>query len=517
MPTTLRASSLFLCAVSLGMAARPLAAQRGDAQVRPSVLAAGVDSMAARLVAEFEVPGMAVGIIRTDTIVLAKGYGVTQLGTTTPVTPRTIFGIGSITKSMTGFLVGRAVVDGDLAWDTPVRAYWPGFTLPTTEATERATVFDFLSHQSGIPRLDGLWQYAGLTDDSLLTRLPWLPAVGEFRGAMQYSNINYAIVGGLLARTRQLPWAALLARDLFDPLGMTSSWATPSAVVGIAGVAGRHTLIADTLVLLPGQPTEIEAVAASGSVFSNLEDMLRYLQMLLGEGQFDDRTILEHDAFARMLTPAPGGVSYPDSPRRMSLGYGAGWFLEQYDGEFLASHSGVIEGYSSQIAFMPKRGIGVVVLSNRFGNPAPDIMVHYVLDRLTGREVAGYFAAYQGLVAQQRAAARAEAAATPYDDASPGIPADYLGQYSHPAYGMVTIGSDGADGLVAAYGGRRYALAHHRAGVFVPSSADPAVGAVGVMQFLFGPDHPPTALTWEFDDVGPIRFERRASVSPRDG
>lgn len=505
---------LLLGVTCVGTASRVAAQSRVDPPTT-AVVASSVDSMSALLLAEFQVPGMAVGIVRHDSVLLARAYGVSIKGSTIPITSSTVFGIGSITKSMTGFLAARAVADGDLAWDAPIRARWPEFALPNDLATERVSIFDLLSHRTGIRRLDGLWQYAGLNADSLLTRLPWLPEVGDFPAEMRYSNINYAIAGGVLARTRHVPWSELLARDLFAPLGMTSSKALPSALRSSTGVAGRHTLVNDTLVYLPGQPTEIEAVAASGSVFSNLEDMLRYLRMLVGEGAFDGHVMLEHDAFARMLTPAGGDVRYPNSRRGMPLGYGAGWFLEMYDGEFLAWHSGVIEGYSAQMAFMPKRGLGVVVLSNRFGNPAPEVLSRFVLDQLTGSAVADYFGAYKSIVAQQRASARAEAAIAPYHDVVPGAPADYLGRYTHPAYGTVVIGLDGKANLSATYGGRHYRLGHRRAGLFVPVGEDPMDGEVGVLRFLFGPNQPPPALTWDLDDAGPIRFEREAPEASR--
>lgn len=228
--------------------------------------------------------------------------------------------------------------------------------------------------------------------------------------------------------------------------------------------------------------------------------------MLGGRGILGGDTVLTEAEFAEWVRPVSGGRAAPRTDRGSFIGYGAGWILEYYDGEFTVSHSGVVEGFSSDLIAMPFKGLAVVVLSNRYGNPVPTILSRYVLDHLTGRPPAPWQARYASIRAQQRAD-RPGDAATP-SDPIPGDAVSIAGRYEHPAYGTLTIESPTSTGAWGSFGGRRYHLGHRRALLFDVREPDAPSPEAGRLRIGLDSELRPVAAWWEMDDSGPIEFLR---------
>ena len=147
------------------------------------------DAYAAKAMKDWKVPGMAIAIVRNDSVVFAKGYGVRKLGDPTPVDPHTVFAIGSSTKAFTSATVAMLVDDGKMKWDAPLTTYRPGFRMYDPYASRELTVRDALSHRSGLTRGDFMWYAANYSRDEVLRRLRYLKPSWSFRSNFGYQNM----------------------------------------------------------------------------------------------------------------------------------------------------------------------------------------------------------------------------------------------------------------------------------------------------------------------------------------
>src|SRR5262249_52416676 len=193
-----------------------------DAQHAPQAeLAPKLDQLALDVMADWKVPGTAIAVVQDDKVVLATAYGQRDVEANLPVTSATRFVIGSITKSFTATGVALLHDEGRLDWTQPVRDYLPEFRLHDPVATERVTVRDLLSHQSGLPRHDWVWLPGDRTSTELLGAMRHLEPSRDIRAAWQYNNLCYNVAGLLIERVSGQSYEAFIRARLTDRLGMT--------------------------------------------------------------------------------------------------------------------------------------------------------------------------------------------------------------------------------------------------------------------------------------------------------
>ena len=188
-----RSMCIMTVAVAMLAAAAPAAAQKGKGA--GAVRFTDLDAFVATTMKEWKVPGVALAIVKDDSIVYAKGYGTRTVGKQEPVDPNTIFAIGSASKAFTAALVAMAVDEGKMKWDEHVSAYLPGFQLYDTYASRDLTVRDALSHRSGLARGDFMWYAGGFSRDEILRRVRYLKPSWGFRSTFGYQNIMLLAAG----------------------------------------------------------------------------------------------------------------------------------------------------------------------------------------------------------------------------------------------------------------------------------------------------------------------------------
>ena len=158
----------------------------------------GYEDFVRAMMEEWQVPGVAIGLVKDSEVVLAQGFGKRDREAGLDVTPQTIFGIASCTKAFTAMALAMLVDEGKLDWDTPIRTYLPGFRLSESVASERVTTRDVLSHRTGLPGHDLVAYGVALTAEELLKRLPHLEMNRDIRTRWQYNNLMYGIAGYLI-------------------------------------------------------------------------------------------------------------------------------------------------------------------------------------------------------------------------------------------------------------------------------------------------------------------------------
>jgi CubicO group peptidase (beta-lactamase class C family) len=428
-----RAAALWLCLALLWPA-------QGAAVAREPAGLEGFDRFVEEAMAEWQVPGLAVAVLRDGEVVLCRGYGFRDPERGLPVTPRTLFALGSVTKTFTATGLAILADEGRLDWDRPLRDYLPDFALMDPEASRRITPRDLVTHRSGLPRHDVLWYAEAFDRRDMLRRIRYLRPTKALGEAFQYQNLMFMVAGVLAGRLAGTTWEDFTRRRLLGPLGMTNTrlslggflTAPEIALPYFPGEAGRE----------PIAFRNTDEIAPAGAVYSSIEDLASYLRFHMERGRFDGRQVLSR-AGAEELARVQVRLARAGAPKETGTeGYGLGFYVARYRGRRVVRHGGAIDGYLARLTFMPEERLGLVVLSNLSGgNPVPRLVAYNLYDRLLGLEALPW-AERRREADRRRAGAETETQAdTPPEDAAPPprALATYAGRYEHPAYGVLRI------------------------------------------------------------------------------
>ena len=422
----------------------PLAAPAGAAPAPEKAAAAplaGLDEFVAQEMKSWKVPGVAVAVVKDGQVILSKGYGSRDVEKKLPVTPQTLFAIGSITKSFTVTALGLLADEGKLDWDKPVREYLPEFRLYDQVASEHMTPRDLVTHRSGLPRHDALWYNSTFTRREMVERLRYLEPSKDFRSTWQYNNLMFLTAGYLAGQLAGTSWEELVRARIFAPLGMTGSNFSVSDSEKSPDFAQPYATVKEEIKKIPFRG--IDEMAPAGSINSNVEDMSRYLLFHLSQGKYEGKQLLSATNAQQMQSPQmviQGALRYPELGH---AAYGMAFVVSSYRGHKMVQHGGAIDGFIALLTFLPQDNIGVVVLTNSTVRQLPTVITYNAFDRLLGAEPAPWSAR---LKEQQKKEEESEEEAkkkgyTPRKEGTqPSHPlTDYAGDYEHPGYGVATI------------------------------------------------------------------------------
>jgi CubicO group peptidase (beta-lactamase class C family) len=335
---------------------------------------AAIDEQLERYRAEMHAPGLSVAIVKDDEVIFARGYGSRNLDADLPADEHTIYAVGSTTKAFTTALIAMCVDDGVMQWDDHVRTYIEEFHLADDTADANMAVRDLLCHDSGLMRTDLMW-YAGDSDwDDIIGAVARAEPVGDYGKDFNYSNPMFLIAGEASARAAQTDWGTLLRTRLFEPLGMHTATITVEAAQqsDTLALGYRWDEDADAFIHMPMR--SLDNIAPAGAINASVLDMARWVRLLLARGTFDGQRLISDAQFDEMWKPhievQPG------------VQYGLGWMLRDYHGDQLVEHSGGIDGFTAQVAMIPAKHLGVVVLSNANGSSLPTLAYNVCLDHL---------------------------------------------------------------------------------------------------------------------------------------
>ncbi len=322
--------------------------------VRGSDPFAGMDPYIREALETWQVPGLAIAVVKDGEIVLARGYGVCEIGKTREVSPETAFNLSSCAKSFLAASAGMLIDEGKLRWDDPVAKHLPEFQLADHYLTEHITLRDLLCHRTGLQRADLLGDGAGFDAREILRRLQHLDSVAELRTQFIYNNHMYTVLGEVVMRVSGEPWEQFVAKRIFQPLEMKSTTTTVTTF-GPDQLAPRHWRSDAGIVARP----------VDEGMYSTVRDMANWLIFQLDEGMYRDRTLLKPETIREMHALQ---FSVPVKSRAKNniyaaqfLGSGLGWSVQDYRGRKVVSHGGA---WGAMVAMMPQEKLGVVVLSN---------------------------------------------------------------------------------------------------------------------------------------------------------
>ena len=262
---------------------------------------AGLDAYVERALRDWDVPAVAVAVVKDDRVVLAKGWGERQRGEGGTVDANTIFAIGSTSKAFTSAALAMLVDEGRISWDDPVTTHLPGLQLFDPFVTRELTIRDLLSHWSGLPRGDRLWYASGNTRAEILHRVRHLEPSWSFRSTYGYQNLMFLAAGEVVTAETGIAWGDFVAERIFRPLGMRRTTSSTLPLAGMENVASPHVWIDG--VVRPVAWRNLDNVGPAGSINSSFAEMAEWLRLQLAEGVYGGQRLLSEESIRQMRTP----------------------------------------------------------------------------------------------------------------------------------------------------------------------------------------------------------------------
>ena len=408
------------------------------------------DAWMARTLKDWNVPGIGVGIVVGDKLVFAKGYGYRDYGAKLPFTPNTLYQIASNSKLFTAVAAGLLVEEGKLTWDKPVRESVPAIQFYNDYLYSTVTLRDMLAHRTGITRHDMIWYQAPDSRKELFSKLKYMEPKEPPRTVFLYNNMMYAAAGYLVELQSGKTWEESVRDRIFKPLEMSNSLFSVAEMVKRPDFGVAYTEKRDSFEIYKIPYYEdTEGMAPAGAIISNIEDMSHWLIALMNDGKYKGKQVLPAGVLKATIQPAIAQANTLAEVRGwweiLNPNYGMGRSTSSYRGHLQTYHGGDLDGFHSQVSFMPQEHIGVLVAV--IGDHASilyNLVSYNVYERMLGMDQTPWTKRWLEIRLKGKKAeteSRTKAGADQVKNTKPSHPLeDYVGQYEHPAYGLLKIG-----------------------------------------------------------------------------
>ena len=449
--TALAAAILIAFGSATACAQAPAAPAAASAPVPAFDLEADVN----RALKAFDVPGMAIAIVKDGKVIAARGFGVRRAGQPAPVDGKTIFEIASNSKVFTAAALAMLVDEGKLAWDDPVTRHLPDFQMYDAYVTKEMTVRDLLVHRSGLGLGAGdllWWPTTNFTTDDIIHRLRYVKPATSFRNSYAYDNLLYIVAGKIIAQKSGKTWGETMRERILKPLGMNGTTTSLAENAGNANVSAPHSKIGGKNV--PVKPMPVDNAVGACGINTSAEDIARWMTVLLDGGvsgkdaQGKEVRLFSAAQSREIFTPqTPMRIGEPPpalaATKPNFLAYGLGLQLRDYKGRMVAMHGGALQGFYSRVVMVPEAKLGIAILTNAENGYAMTALQYRMLDHYLDAAPSDWIKllgdaereSHAKEVARLKAAATARAAKS-----QPSLPlASYDGEYQDAWYGAVTI------------------------------------------------------------------------------
>lgn len=427
-------SSLFMLFLTLvSLLATPLHSQKGIPE--------NFDNWVENGLTKWNLPGMAIAVVKDGEVLMAKGFGEKKLGGGSPVDEHTVFGIASVSKNITAAALAILVDEGKLNWDDKVIEHMPWFALSDPWVTAQVTVRDLLIHRVGVGRMLGnrLQFMTNLSRDEVINQMRYMDFEAPFRDKSVYSNVMYSVAGQLIEYIEGVSWDTFLTERVFKPLGMNNTNTSITQFNAQTNLATPHQEI-------NGKVTPIEwrnwdNAGPAGGVNSTVSDVAKWMLLQLGTpGTYKNTSLISETQMQEMHKPQI--ISPRANPYDTQASYGFGWNIFDYKGERILTHGGATDGFSTSVYMLPNQNLGIVVITNSF-SLLREAVVYTLIDSFLNLEdtdwSSRYFGSYQnqysrGMQEREKIHKARE------NNTKTKHPLDaYIGTFSDLAYGKIEI------------------------------------------------------------------------------
>lgn len=406
----------------------------------------------------WQVPGLAVAVVKDGQVLLSEGFGVRNNTQGTPVDDLTIFANCSTTKAMTAIAMAMLVDEGKVHWQDRVSEHLPDFLLSDPYVTREMRVQDLFTHNIGLGNADFLWAGSDLKPSEILYQMRYAPLAYSLRGGYTYQNIMYLAAGEIIARRSGLSWEDFLTQRIFQPLSMRNTYPTLQQSLGNVNRSTPHHRIAGNIT--PIQDSSADQIGPAGSVWSCSKDMTLWMRCLLDSTKYGADRLISSASYAKIFEPLaliPRAQFYPTAqvtqPRWTT--YGLGWFQHDYNGQMVQFHTGSLAGTVAILGLLPEEQLGVYVFGNLDHAEIRHAIMYKTFDlfmgRSKGRNWSEEFHQLHQNLEQQTKNQREKILSARRTDTKPAFPlVAYTGKFKHKFYGEIEVSTD-QNGLMARF------------------------------------------------------------------
>jgi CubicO group peptidase (beta-lactamase class C family) len=420
---------------------------------------ADLDAYVARDMKTFDVPGIAVAIVKDGKVVLAKGYGLRKLGDAAPVDENTLFGVGSNTKAFTSAALASLVDAGKISWDDKVYERLKGFQMYDPYVSHEMTIRDLLTHRSGMGLGEGdllFWPHTTFTREDIIYRLRFMKPASSFRSHYAYDNLMYIAAGQIIPAVTGKTWEEYIREKILQPLGMKTTNLSTTAFKPGDDYAWPHSKLDGKLQTIPFQ--DLDNAGPAGAINSSVAEMSKWIVLQLDHGKFpgrDERLFSEVQSremwTAQTLTPIGADESPLAALHPKFAAYALGWGVRDYHGRKLVGHSGGVSGFVTRVLLVPEENLGIVILTNAEEGAAFESILYHILDSYFGLPPTEWTTAFKAANDEEQKGAKEamkESDKGRAANSKPSLPLEkYVGVYHDAWYGPVTIKQE-SSGLI---------------------------------------------------------------------
>lgn len=369
-----------------------------------------VDELVEKTLKTFNVPGIAVAIVKDGKVVHAEGYGVKSILTKQKVDANTLFGIASNSKAFTSAALAMLVDEGKVKWDDKVIKYLPNFRMYNEYVTNEFTIRDLLTHRSGLGFGAGdlmIWpDGSDFTAQDIIQNLQYLKPVSAFRTQYDYDNLLYIVAGEVIHVASGLSWCDFIEQRMMKPLDMNSSAASFLRLKDTTNIIVPHVPIDGKLKVIKRYQNQLFDAAAG--IYSSVNDLSKWTIMQMNNGKYGTNnkqlfSTKEHNEMWQLQTIIPVNPRPPYNTH--FSGYGLGWFLSDVKGYKQVTHTGGLEGIVTQVTLLPELNLGIIVLTNQQSGAAFRAITNTIKDSYLGIPVEDYVTNYSKSLKENEASA----------------------------------------------------------------------------------------------------------------
>jgi len=409
-----------------------------------------IDRILKKAMRDWESPGLAIAIVKDDSAIFARGYGVRTLGRPQKVDEYTLFAVGSQTKAFTAAALAMLVDEKKLDWDDPVIKYLPDFQLSDPWITRELTIRDCLTHRIGFETLILPWILTNHDRNEILRHYRYAKPVRRFRTTYNYHNIMFLLAGQIIPAVTGMSWDDFVKEKVFKPLQMKTSNTSITEFTRETNCASPHEIIDGEIQPIPWR--NMDNIGPAGSINSNVMEMARWLRLQLGKGTFEGKRLISPESMKEMHSPQQIITSFGSwsenpqicfhvisLPESRFTTYGLGWFVQEYRGHVLVHHAGDGEGLRCQAGLIPELNLGVVIFSNLHPSTLVDALMFSVFDAFIGGEARDWSGEVLASVKEFRKRMEGIQRRAP-GGTLPSVSLEkYTGQYENDLYGRARV------------------------------------------------------------------------------
>lgn len=413
-------------------------------QSTPTFVTDSLDKYIENILKDWDIPGMAVGIVKDGKIIVEKGYGIKDINTKKPIDENTLFMIGSNTKAFTATALAMLENNKKLSLNDKVTKYIPNFKMYNSYLNNEVNLTDIISHRLGFETFQGDFMFfdSDLDFNGLVEKVSKLKPIYDFRTKWGYCNSGYAIAGECIKSVSGKSWGEFIKQNILNPAGMNSTKITVEQMRNAENACTAHSLKDFELTTI--EYGGLDLLGAAASMSSSVKDMNKWTKLLLNNGKYGDKTIIPKKAINRTRQPISiiGKGRHPFNKNIFRL-YGMGWELNDYENYEIISHTGAVHGFLSSVTLIPEINLGVVILTNTDQNWAYGLAKWEIVDAYLNLPYRNYNKVWNSAYLKQQKQNKKrvkEINDSIKMNITPEIPInEFAGKYTNSTYGTVEL------------------------------------------------------------------------------